>query len=234
MKLRIKFNKFGAVKFIGHLDVMRFFQKALRRADIDVAYSGGFSPHQIMSFASPLGLGLESNGEYFDIEVNSLISSQEFIDRVNAVSIPEIQILDVRLLPEKAGNAMASVAAAGYTISFRKGRDLANWQTSFDKFMEQKQILITKATKRGTAEVDLKPAIYEYKVNSDSLYLMVNASSEGNIKPTLVMEAFSAFMGQQLQSNALLITREETYGSMITESGKQTFIPLADFGEWIV
>ena len=61
MKLRIKFNKFGAVKFIGHLDVMRFFQKALRRADIDVAYSGGFSPHQIMSFASPLGVGLMAN-----------------------------------------------------------------------------------------------------------------------------------------------------------------------------
>ncbi|MBQ8816858.1 MAG: DUF2344 domain-containing protein, partial [Lachnospiraceae bacterium] len=116
MKLRIKFKKFGPVKFIGHLDVMRFFQKALRRADVDVAYSGGFSPHQIMSFASPLGVGLESNGEYFDVEILSPISSQEFMDRVNAAGIPEIQVTDVRLLPDKAGNAMASVAAADYTI----------------------------------------------------------------------------------------------------------------------
>ena len=53
MKLRIKFNKYGPVRFIGHLDVMRFFQKAIRRAGIDVAYSQGFSPHQIMSFAAP-------------------------------------------------------------------------------------------------------------------------------------------------------------------------------------
>ena len=235
MKLRIKFHKFGAVKFIGHLDVMRFFQKALRRADIDVAYSGGFSPHQIMSFASPLGVGLESNGEYFDVEINSPISSQEFMDKVNAVSIPEMQILDVRLLPEKAGNAMASVAAAGYTIRFREGREFTGiWQEKFTEFIAQKEIKITKATKRGSAEIDLKPAIYDCKVNDDSsIYLLVNASSEGNIKPTLVMDAFAAFLGQELQANALLITREETYGSKVNKSGEQTFIPLADFGEWI-
>ena len=68
MKVRIKFKKTGIMKFIGHLDVMRYFQKVNRRADVDIAYSGGFSPHQIMSFASPLGLGLTSEGEYLDME----------------------------------------------------------------------------------------------------------------------------------------------------------------------
>ena len=67
IKLRIKFRKFGPLRFIGHLDVMRFFQKAIRRAEIDVAYTGGFSPHQIMTLAAPLGVGLERNGEYMDI-----------------------------------------------------------------------------------------------------------------------------------------------------------------------
>ena len=234
MKLRIKFKKFGPVKFIGHLDVMRFFQKALRRADIDVAYSGGFSPHQIMSFASPLGVGLESNGEYFDVEILSPISSREFMDRVNAVSVPWIQITDVRLLPDKAGNAMASVAAADYTIRFRDGRELCvDWQQKFEDFMVQEHIKIIKATKRGTAEIDLKPAIYNYKVIDDSIYLLVNASSEGNIKPTLVIDAFSAFLGETLQENALLITREETYGSKVYKEGNVKFIPLADFGEWV-
>lgn len=229
MKLRIKFKKYGPVKFIGHLDVMRFFQKGLRRADIDVAYSSGFSPHQIMSFASPLGVGLESNGEYFDVEVLSPISSQDFMDKFNAVSVPWIQITDVRLLPEKAGNAMASVAAAGYTIVFREGRALQDgWKQKLEEFMKQEQILVTKATKRGTAEIDLKPSIYEYKVREDGIYLLVNASSEGNIKPTLVMDAFAAFCGEALAENALMITREETYGS---KDGK--FVPLAEFGEWM-
>lgn len=233
MKLRIKFIKFGPVKFIGHLDIMRFFQKALRRADMDVVYSGGFSPHQIMSFASPLGVGLESNGEYFDVEINTPVSSKEFMDKVNAVSVYGIQVTDVRLLPDKAGNAMASVAAAGYTIRFREGRELgAGWQQKFDAFMKQKHILITKATKRGTAEIDLKPAVYEYKVTDNSIYLLVNASSEGNIKPTLVMDAFAAYCGEELKENALMITREETYGSKVYKDGNVKFIPLAEFGEW--
>ena len=71
MKLRVKFSKTGHMKFIGHLDLMRFFQKAIRRSKIDIKYSEGLSPHQIMSFAAPLGLGIESFGEYMDIELVS-------------------------------------------------------------------------------------------------------------------------------------------------------------------
>ena len=53
MKVRLKFRKYGNMKFIGHLDMMRYFQKAIRRSGIPVCYSEGFSPHMIMSFASP-------------------------------------------------------------------------------------------------------------------------------------------------------------------------------------
>ncbi len=234
MRLRIKFKKYGPVKFIGHLDTMRFFQKALRRAEIDVAYSTGFSPHQIMSFASPLGVGIESNGDYFDVEVLSPISSQEFIQKFQAVTAPGFDVTDVRLLPDKAGNAMASVAAAEYSVRFREGRAFLNgWQDKFTEFINQENILITKKTKRGTAEIDLKPAIYHAEVKNDTVTLLVNASSEGNIKPTLVLEAFSAFLGEVLQENALLITREETFGSRANESGVDEFVPLSDFGDWI-
>ena len=83
MKIRIKFSKQGAMKFIGHLDTMRYFQKAMRRADVDIRYSEGFSPHQIMSFAAPLGVGLTGSGEYLDIEVLSTDSSVEMVKRLN-------------------------------------------------------------------------------------------------------------------------------------------------------
>ena len=112
MKLRIKFAKYGALKFIGHLDVMRFFQKAVRRADIDIAYTGGFSPHQIMSFAAPLGVGLESNGEYMDIEVNSVTSSKDMLEVLNRQMVEGIHVLEVKMLPDDAGNAMASEKAS--------------------------------------------------------------------------------------------------------------------------
>ena len=85
MKIRIKFRKYGIMKFIGHLDIMRYFQKAMRRADIDICYSAGFSPHMIMSFASPLGVGLTSDGEYLDIEIGNELSSEAAVKRLNRV-----------------------------------------------------------------------------------------------------------------------------------------------------
>ncbi len=232
MKVRVKFRKYGPVRFIGHLDVMRFFQKAIRRAELDIAYSAGYSPHQIMSFAAPLGVGLESNGEYMDIELNSVTTSQDMIDRLNAASVYGIEVLSMKELPEGAGNAMASVAAAGYTIRFREGRELSfDIAEKIPEFMAQEQILITKETKKSTLEVDLKPGIYKFKANKDgSLYLLVDASSAGNIKPATVIEALANNFGEALQENALLITREETYTNLAKPNKKRKLVPLDAIG----
>lgn len=96
MKIRIKFRKTGIMKFIGHLDVMRYFQKAIRRADVEICYSGGFSPHQIMSFAAPLGVGITSNGEYVDIEVHSTGTTAEMLERLNAVMAEGFEIAEIQ------------------------------------------------------------------------------------------------------------------------------------------
>ena len=132
MNIRVRFSKYGFLKFIGHLDVMRYFQKAIRRADIDILYSEGYSPHQIMSFASPLGLGITSEGEYMDIAVGQTDSSVESIRRLNAQMAEGIEILSYRQLPEKSTNAMASVAAADYVVDFREEyRPEGDWQQDF-------------------------------------------------------------------------------------------------------
>lgn len=231
MKLRIKFRKYGPVRYIGHLDLMRFFQKAIRRAQIDVAYSGGFSPHQIMAFASPLGVGLVSNGEYMDIEVRSMkcsssiesphsISCQDIMERLNKASVPGIEIISVKILPDTAGNAMASVAAASYTIYFREGREpKTDIGAILPDFLAREQILITKETKRGVREVDLKQGIYQLYMKEDhSIYMLVDASSGGNIKPIQVIEAILAWNGEALQENALFITREDVYTNIGSET----------------
>lgn len=214
MTLRIKFSKHGVLKFIGHLDVMRYFQKAIRRAGIDIAYSTGFSPHQIMSFAAPLGVGLESNGEYMDIEVHSLTSSQQLIDALNAQMVEGIHVLEAKLLPEDAGNAMASVYAARYAIRFREGCAPAflNRATIAD-FYSQPEIIVTKKTKRSETTFDMKPHIFECALSQDgqTVLLTVDASSSGNIKPALVMHAYYEKNGGALDEFALLITREDTY-----------------------
>ena len=121
MKVRIKFAKYGAMKFIGHLDMMRFFQKAVRRAEIDVKYSEGFSPHQIMSFAAPLGVGIESRGEYMDLEVLSMSAPEDMKDALNRVMVEGVEVLAVNVLPDQTKNAMASVAAASYCLQMKEG-----------------------------------------------------------------------------------------------------------------
>ena len=115
MKVRIKFSKYSSMIVIGHLDMMRYFQKAISRAELDITYSTGFSPHQIMSFAAPLGVGMYSNGEYMDIGMDSVTDAEDIKERLQAQMVEGVDILSVTILPETAGNAMASVAAARYT-----------------------------------------------------------------------------------------------------------------------
>ena len=123
MKARIKFRKYGSLRFIGHLDVMRFFQKVMRRADIPIAFSGGYSPHMIMSFANPLGIGLTSDGEYFDIELTEAVNSADAVRRMNeACQIEGIEIVSIRrIAEEKKMTGMTILAGADYLTSVRKG-----------------------------------------------------------------------------------------------------------------
>ncbi|MBE5875299.1 MAG: DUF2344 domain-containing protein [Lachnospiraceae bacterium] len=233
MKLRVKFSKYGALRFIGHLDVMRFFQKAIRRAGIDIAYSSGFSPHQIMSFAQPLGIGLESNGEYMDIEVNSITTEADMMQQLNAQMVEGIEVLEIKLLPETAGNAMASVSAATYTIRFREGYEPGyDYVSKLADFYAQDEIVVTKQTKRSESTFDMKPSIYDCHMleNGKDISITVDCSSAGNIKPSLVMKAFYEQNDVELNELALLVTREETYTNLGNEENRK-LVPLGQVGD---
>ena len=234
MKVRIKFAKQGAMKFIGHLDIMRYFQKAVKRAGLDAAYSEGFSPHMIMSFAAPLGVGVTSEGEYFDLELETPMSSKEAVERLNQVMVEGMEVLSVREVPEgKKGKAMSLVAAADYLVSFREGmKPGENWKEKVTAFMEQQEIRILKKTKKNEKEVDIKPYIYEMEIRGESIFLKLAAGSVKNTKPELVMEAFYGFCGQEFQPLSLLNHRMEVYGDL-GEEGERKLVSLEELGEEI-
>lgn len=233
MNVRVKFRKYGNLKFIGHLDVMRYFQKAMRRAEIPVCYSEGFSPHMIMSFASPLGVGLTSDGEYMDVRVESSLSSEETVSRLNAVMAEGIEVLSWRELPDKAGNAMASVAAADYDVRFREGYVPGEgWQERFRTFMERPSITVIKEGKKGSRELDIRPWIYDWNIRGDVIFLQVSAGSAANLKPELLMKAFAESDGMELSPFSLMIHRRELYADQGTEK-KRRLIPLEMLGEEI-
>ena len=223
MKVRIKFSKEGSVRFIGHLDIMRYFQKAIRRAGIDIAYSTGFSPHQIMSFASPLSVGHESCGEYFDVELNSITDTEEIKMRLNRTMAEGIQILQVAVLDETEGNAMASVAAADYLISFRDSVSLPDdWKEKLTAFYKKDKIPVIKKTKKGEREIDLKETIYQLEIREDQVYMLLDAGSGSNMKPGFVLETFCTAENISLPEYPFRVRRLETY----KRTGEGKLVPL--------
>lgn len=231
MKIRIKFTKTGALKYIGHLDVMRFFQKLNRRADIPVAYSEGFSPHQILSFSPPLSLGAESIGEYADLEITEAISSKDAIERLNNHTVDGIRILSFKELPQGCENAMASVKAAKYKCILKP--EIAvdfPFRESFLRMMSEDVIIVTKKTKKNESEVDIKPLIYSYKFTDEKngLELLLSAGSVNNLKPELVFCALFEKNGQELPENSIAITRLDLFTE--TNNG---LISLDDIGNEI-
>ncbi len=226
MKVRVKFSKHGAMKFIGHLDVMRYFQKAIRRAEIPIRFTEGFSPHMVMSFASPLGVGLTSDGEYMDIEITERVSSADAVDRLNHVMAEGMKVLSFRQIPEgKASNAMSLVAFADYTVRFRQGKEPEDgWQEKLADFAAQPSILVMKKTKKSEKEVDIRSLIRELKLLEDGeIFLRLSSGSADNLKPELVMEAFAGYLGCTLSPFALLVNRVELYDARM--------VPLEDLGE---
>lgn len=222
------------MKFIGHLDIMRYFQKAVKRAGLDAAYSEGFSPHMIMSFAAPLGVGVTSEGEYFDLELKTPMPSKEAVERLNRVMVDGMEVRSVREVPEgRKGKAMSLVAAADYLVSFREGMEPGeNWKEKVPAFMEQQEIRILKKTKKNEKEVDIKPYIYEMEIRGEHIFLKLAAGSVKNTKPELVMEAFFAFCGREFQPLSLLIHRMEVYAEL-GEEGEQKLVSLEELGEEI-
>lgn len=234
MKARIKFTKTGSMKFIGHLDIMRYFQKAFRRAEIDIAYSQGYNRRQQMSFAQPLGVGLTSDGEYLDVELNSADGAEEILPRLNQQMSGELRTVKCRVLADKARNAMSIVAAADYQISLRDGySEVENFAEKFAAFLAQDTMEIEKKTKKSATLVDIKPFLYQSAFDKDSfcklvgrdysdtvaeeyespqkVYLQLAAGSANNLKPDLVMEAFYQYIGEEYKAFSYQYHRYDLY-----------------------
>lgn len=222
MKARIKFRKYGVMKFIGHLDVMRFFQKVMRRADIPIAFTGGFSPHMIMSFANPLGVGVTSDGEYFDIELTEAIDMQAAVARMNETVVEGIEIVNmVPISDDKKQTGMSIVAAADYLSSVKNGEFPEDWKKKAEGFMSQPSISIIKKTKKSEKEVDIKPMIYKFEVRDDSVYMLVATGSVENLKPELVMQALCNFLSVDAESVSFSHHRLDVYANVGTEEEKK-------------
>ena len=210
MRIRIKFTKNEIVKYLGHLDIMRTFQRNFNRAEVRMTYSEGFNPHQKMSFALPLGVGIASTGEYLDAEIADGQNLDAICRRLNDVSGMGFDVLAVRELKEGAEKAMAAVKYASYSISFDNSYDL-----KLDEYLDRPEVIIQKKTKTGIKDVDIKRMIEKISLEENVLKILLKAGSENNIKPELIAEDLFKFSGIDYKRDMISITRNDLFAANV-------------------
>ncbi|MBR5638117.1 MAG: TIGR03936 family radical SAM-associated protein [Pseudobutyrivibrio sp.] len=236
MRVRIRFEKTGIMRYVGHLDLMRFFQKAVKRSELPIRYSEGFNPHQIMSFASPLGVGLTSVGEYMDIDLKQEVDAETALKTLNDNMVEGLNITSFKYLPDDAEKCMSAVTAASYIVTYKDSKDDACYIDNIidlkKKFFDEaSSINIVKKTKKGERELDLKPLIYKFNISIEEgvpVYeLLLSSGSTDNIKPELLIKAFHEFLGlPQFDDLSLDIKRIDMF-----TGEPDSLISLGDIGD---
>lgn len=195
MKVRylVKFTKESEIKFVGHLDLMRTIQRTVKRSGLPVAYSEGFNPHVSLSLAQPLAVGVYSSGDYFDVRLLEDIDESEVINAIQKAAPSGIKILDaVKIFDrenKKAFKSMAVIGAAEYRIRMRYV-DVSTLEKEMKTLLESRSWKITKKSKSGEREVDIKPMIknIDFKIEGNILEInaMINCGSSENLSPELL------------------------------------------------
>ncbi len=225
MKIRIKFSKYGDVKYVGHLDTMRLFQRAIKVAELPVAYSQGFSPHSLVYFALPLAVGMQSEGEYMEIVMQDYISASEVREKLEHVMVKGITLLDVFEVEEKTPSLMSLVHGADYSLRL-KVLDQPTLTAAIleDKIAASSELIVLKKGKKGIAPVDIKPLILESHFSDREglidIKLKVFAGSSKNLNPDLFVKALVGESPYELE-----VVRKELY----TEE-REGLIPLYTVG----
>ncbi len=182
-RVRIKFAKLENLRFIGHLDLQRLFERALNRTGLPLRYTQGFSPKVRINIASALPLGFVSSAEVLDFWLNAPVDLQEIQASLQAALPKDLQILDIQEIPNKAPSLQASVLSSEYAIVFPIIYAQDDINTELRNIFAQEIIPVER---RGKI-VDIKPmitthAFYE-EGDSTILHLQMDSSATSNGRP---------------------------------------------------
>ena len=125
MIYRMKFEKRDEVKYIGHLDTMRTFTRCIKKTSLPIKFSTGFNPRVQLAFALPLAVGVTSECEFFDLELNGDLECQEVIDELNKAFPSGFKVLTCEKM-EHAKGLMALVKEATYEVTIALSNDADN------------------------------------------------------------------------------------------------------------
>lgn len=215
-KYKITFAKRGYMIFTSHLDMQRLFKRAFKRAGISLAYSQGYNPHPLTSFAQPLSLGYYSEGEILEFRTKEDHSPSHIMSRLSKAMPEGLVILDISRMGDKEKTIASRCTAAIYNMKI----DMTDLKVTAQElselipaFLGQQHIIVLKKSKKKKEPVatDIKEKIKEIDVNIvDDNFIMtmlLDAGSNSNLSPELFFQAFNEFSGACIPRESVDITR---------------------------
>jgi radical SAM-linked protein len=210
MRAWIQFEKGSSLRFLSHLDMMRLWQRAIRRVRLPIAYSAGFNPHPKMSFASALAVGVTSEAEFLDMQFTESIGEHEFA-RLSGTLPPGLTIINWREVPGSASALMSLVRAAVWTLQIDQ-QELGEIAEKTQTIMQASSLPVERDSKRGKRSVDIRPLIYELKPDEENnqLRMLLAAGGEGGIRPREILQLLGLTAREEkLHRSALYIAAGE-------------------------
>lgn len=179
-KIRVKYSKTGNAAFIGHLDTMTTIIRMLRRSGLPLAYSKGFKPSPALSFGQPVSLGTASLAEYFDVEIEKLITPDRFIESLNRESVDGIGIQEAFFAPTGKISIADSIEKELYEIRIQDNLPDSDYvRKHIENFNDAPDWPVIKKTKRGAKKLDLKNEITELRLDKNGVIKLGISTREG-------------------------------------------------------
>lgn len=212
------------MKFIGHLDILRLFERVFKRSGLPVAHSQGFNPRPQIIFGQPMPLGLTSEGEFADVELIGTHDPQEFLKTMNDALPPGIRVVDAKE-KKNPSNLMGQISGARYRVGF-KAPEGFRLQQLIDDVLAADTLLVMKKTKSGDKEKNIRPFIYELtgtlNASGACFEVLLGAGQDDNIRPDLFLSGVSAAFQADLELISmhriiLLGRRENNWLSLLDE-----------------
>ena len=197
MRAMIRFGKQPRLRFISHLDLQRFFQRALNRTGLPIAWTQGFNPHPILSFGSALALGWTSEYEILDVKLSAPMGRRRTEDAMRAALPVDLPVLEVRMVDDRHPAPMAMVRASDYEITL-SGETAAATLDAAEEFLRRESVMAVRKTKSGEREVDIRPMALLLEREGDVLSARLMLTEKDTLKPDLLVRALAEIAGAEV------------------------------------
>ncbi len=197
MRAMIRFGKQPRLRFISHLDLQRFFQRALNRTGLPIAWTQGFNPHPILSFGSALALGWTSEYEILDVKLSAPMGRKRTEEAMRAALPVDLPVLEVRMVDDRHPAPMAMVRASDYEIAL-SGETAAATLDAAEEFLRRESVMAMRKTKSGEREVDIRPMALSLKCEGDVLSARLMLTEKDTLKPDLLVRALAEIAGVEV------------------------------------